>query len=994
MTALKRAPGLALALALLLIRSSEARQSGPAPSPWEGAPGIQRSVAEIMASPAGAENPRKNPVIRSPRLIPNRGRLTVQPASASALQSSVAAKGQIQPLSPQTVSTSFLAVQDSESGFIPPDSMGAVGPTQILVAVNGRIKVFDKLGNLGSLNATLDAFFGSVLPGGAGTTDPRCRFDRLSQRWFVTCLSSIAPNRFLLAVSSGATITAGSDFTFFFFQQDLVGTTPNTDTGGFADYDTLGIDANALYIGCNIFNAAGTSLIGSTGYVVRKSSVLGAGPIVVTAFRQLAAGSGAGPITPQGVDNDDPAATEGYFIGVDNAVFSLLQLRRVSNPGGSPTISGNLSVSVPTTRFPRDVDALGSTHTLDGGDDRLMMASIRNGTLWTVHQIDVDSTGTATTPALDATSRNGARWYQIGNLSATPSLVQSGTAFDPTSVSSGTGRHFWMPSLAVSGQGHMAVGGSIAAPTNSAGTQIQPSVGVAGRLFTDALGSTRAITIAKAGAGNYNVESTNGQRWGDFSYTSVDPTDNMTMWTVQEYCNATNTWDVQVVRLLAPPPATPVSATPSSVSRGTPSISVAITGTSTSGSGFYDPGSGFTNRLSASVTGGVTVNSVTFTDATHCILDLNVPIGATLGLQNITITNPDGQALVLSNGLNVTAAVPPTVTSVSSTSPNGTYGSGAIIPVTVTFSGTVNVTGTPQLTLESGAADAVLNFISGSGTATLSFGYAVSAGDISADLDYVSTNSLALNGGTIRTPGLVDADLTLPVPGAVGSLGFNKNLVIDTVPPNTTITSTPAALSNTSTAVFVFSSTKPAGAVFETNLDGAGFVSNGTSTTISYPGLSDGAHTFQVRAGDTATPSNVDATPATFAWTVDTVAPNTQITAQPPDPDTNASPTFSYTSTEGSSTFEVRVDGGAWTSTGATGSVVVAPPLGNGLHTFDVRATDAAGNVDASPATYSWTVQGQAVPSPSPGKKHHHCGLLGLEGIAVLGLLSLLRRRR
>ncbi len=196
--------------------------------------------------------------------------------------------------------------------------------------------------------------------------------------------------------------------------------------------------------------------------------------------------------------------------------------------------------------------------------------------------------------------------------------------------------------------------------------------------------------------------------------------------------------------------------------------------------------------------------------------------------------------------------------------------------------------------------------------------------------------------------------------------------------------------------MFVFSSTKPAGAVFEVNKDGAGFVSNGTSKSITYPGLAEGAHTFQVRAGDTATPSNVDATPATFAWTVDTIAPNTSITAKPPDPDSNPSPSFSYTSTEGGSTFEVRVDGGAWTSTGATGSVVVTPPLVDGLHTFDVRATDAAGNVDSTPATYSWTLLngGVAPPAPPPGKKHHRCGLLGLEGVAVLGLISLLRRRR
>src|SRR5262249_54523806 len=120
----------------------------------------------------------------------------------------------------------------------------------------------------------------------------------------------------------------------------------------------------------------------------------------------------------------------------------------------------------------------------------------------------------------------------------------------------------------------------------------------------------------------------------------------------------------------------------------------------------------------------------------------------------------------------------PTVTSVTSTTANGTYGVGAAIAITVTFNGTVNVTGTPQLGLNSGGT---ANYSSGSGTATLTFNYAVAAGQLSADLDYVSTTALTLNGGTIRDPALNNADLTLPTPGAAGSLGFNKNIVIDAI---------------------------------------------------------------------------------------------------------------------------------------------------------------------------------------------------------------------
>src|SRR5262249_5622420 len=66
---------------------------------------------------------------------------------------------------------------------------------------------------------------------------------------------------------------------------------------------------------------------------------------------------------------------------------------------------------------------------------------------------------------------------------------------------------------------------------------------------------------------------------------------------------------------------------------------------------------------------------------------------------------------------------------------------------------------------------------------TLTFTYTVAAGQNSADLDYTSTSALSLNGGTIKDAGNNNAVLTLPAPGAAGSLGFNKNIVIDTTTP-------------------------------------------------------------------------------------------------------------------------------------------------------------------------------------------------------------------
>src|SRR5256886_14091006 len=95
------------------------------------------------------------------------------------------------------------------------------------------------------------------------------------------------PNRILIAVSDAAsngTITGSTVWTFFFVQQNTVG---GGDTGEFLDYPSLGVDNNALYIGGNMFGAASGLFITTPAFVVRKSSILGAGPVVTTAFRQL-----------------------------------------------------------------------------------------------------------------------------------------------------------------------------------------------------------------------------------------------------------------------------------------------------------------------------------------------------------------------------------------------------------------------------------------------------------------------------------------------------------------------------------------------------------------------------------------------------------------------------------------------------------------------------------------------------------------------------------
>ena len=124
----------------------------------------------------------------------------------------------------------------------------------------------------------------------------------------------------------------------------------------------------------------------------------------------------------------------------------------------------------------------------------------------------------------------------------------------------------------------------------------------------------------------------------------------------------------------------------------------------------------------------------------------------------------------------------PTVSSVAASSLNGTYVIGNTIGIAVTFSEAATVSGTPQLTLETGTTDRVANYVSGSGTTTLLFNYTVQSGDTNSDLDYTSTSALALNSGTIKDAVGNDASLTLSSPGTANSLGANSNIIINTTP--------------------------------------------------------------------------------------------------------------------------------------------------------------------------------------------------------------------
>ena len=198
----------------------------------------------------------------------------------------------------------------------------------------------------------------------------------------------------------------------------------------------------------------------------------------------------------------------------------------------------------------------------------------------------------------------------------------------------------------------------------------------------------------------------------------------------------------------------------------------------------YASGSG-TNTLvfTYTVTGGHTTSDLDYAGTGALALNSGFIRDLAGNDATLTLVAPGTAGSLGTNKAIVIDTTPPVVSNVTSPTVDGSYNATGVINIQVVFDGIVFVTGTPQLTLETGATDAVVNYASGSGTNTLVFTYTVAGGHTSSDLDYAGTGALALNSGFIRDLAGNDATLTLVAPGTAGSLGTNKAIVIDTTPP-------------------------------------------------------------------------------------------------------------------------------------------------------------------------------------------------------------------
>jgi hypothetical protein len=466
---------------------------------------------------------------------------------------------------PQTVTsgTGFngVSLQDlfnQSGGIIPPDTMGAVGPTQFVEMINGQFAVYSKTGTL-LKSESLDAFWSAVSPVN-GTTDPHIFYDKHTGRWFASTIDindAKTNNHILLAASKTSDATGA--WNLYKVQ--------GGNASEFADFDTLGVDDNGVYVGTNMFPKPGTTgNVHAAIFAARKAPFLTGAAITVKEFDNIQDMFAA----PQPADNFDTVTATGpaWFVSTSTAVFGNVEYRTLTWSGSTPTLSTTKTLVTPAygDPFSLPVPSKGSTLPIDAGDDRLLMAVIRDHNLWTARTVGVNNSGTASN-----VDRDAAEFLELNVTSTTASLIQSGREFD---TAASNPRFYYYPSIMVNGQGYAAMGF-----TGSRATEFA-SVYATGRLAGDPLGKLQPVTLLKGGQGAYTITFGGARnRWGDYSYTSLDPTDDSTIWTIQEYAaapigtggiEATSRWGTWINQLKAP--ASSNSTTTSLVSTANPSV--------------------------------------------------------------------------------------------------------------------------------------------------------------------------------------------------------------------------------------------------------------------------------------------------------------------------------------------------------------------------------------------------------------------------------------
>ena len=402
------------------------------------------------------------------------------------------------PVLAPALSTNFTGSSDNLN-FIPPDTMGAVGPSHLMETLNGTVTYFNKSSGAQISSGTLNAFW-TNRPLGLTTFDPKVVYDQHSSRFIVVSLAGTSTVNSTVLVGVSATSDPTGTWSLYSFSGVESGT-------WWSDYPGLGVDANNVYLSFNMFTN-GDSFDHSRIHVIPKTQTfLSGGGATVTTFS-------TSQLSLLTAFTFQPAHVFGstsfeYLVSAETA--GTLRVIKISSTQTSPTIADAGTVSV--TSFPSavpDATQKGVSTTIETNDNRLLNAVLRNGHLWTTHTVS-NTAGTKTEVA----------WYEIDPTA--PSVVQQGRVSDAS-------LNYYYPSIAVSSSNDALLGFS------GSDANTYASAYYTARASGDPSGTMQTVATLQAGLGPYIKTFGSGRnRWGDFSATMVDPSDDATFWTLQEY---------------------------------------------------------------------------------------------------------------------------------------------------------------------------------------------------------------------------------------------------------------------------------------------------------------------------------------------------------------------------------------------------------------------------------------------------------------------------
>ena len=419
------------------------------------------------------------------------------------------------PSNPPPISLSFEGI--SATGYVPPDTIGDVGPNHYVQMVNTSFAIYDKSGNLLDGPHLINQLWqgqGNLCASQNGG-DPVVLYDPLADRWLLAQFTS-SGNNVCVAISQ----TGDPQGSYYLYQ---------FPTPQFPDYYKFGVWPDGYYMSANESSY--------TAYAFDRASMLVGNPVTYIRFSGM-----TNFLLPSDIDGNTPppAGSPNYFYTFKDNSFhggvDRLEIYRFHVDFVTPANSTfTLTDSIPISSFNYTVcgffnlnciPQLGTARKLDPVSEWPMWRlQYRNfGTYETlVGNFTVDATG------LD---QAGIRWFELRRQGEPWTLYQEGTHFP------NDGHHRWMGSISMDSAGNIALGYSISSST------MNPSIRYAGRLATDPLGTLQIEATMIGGTGS----QTGYNRWGDYSSMNVDPSDDCTFWYTNEYytVNSAAGWRTRV----------------------------------------------------------------------------------------------------------------------------------------------------------------------------------------------------------------------------------------------------------------------------------------------------------------------------------------------------------------------------------------------------------------------------------------------------------------